>query len=282
MIVDLREPILQHQSMADNASSTLGDGDQPVSSPFPLPKQHHVQIPSVVVPEYERLVPPPIMRYDSSRLAQRERRMLGQTHGGTVVVHFLKRNEWFMETALALLGRQTTWDSGVEAHAFAPRPLTAAPMTLPVASSLRKWNGIGIVQPIDNVWGTARMYGSPIIRSNGYIDEGREAAFERATKLPLENEPRARPGSKLRGRPRLGYADPEDPSSSLSSKNSDMKTLSSESRFSASTSDVASSEASGAQSTEHATSLVSRGTSITQVKSNYSPPPLVLQPGAGH
>jgi len=33
----------------------------------------------------------------------RRRRYQGQRVGGTVVVHFIKRNEWFLETALALL-----------------------------------------------------------------------------------------------------------------------------------------------------------------------------------
>lgn len=32
--------------------------------------------------------------------------------GGTVVVHYCKKNEWFYETALALLGRHRTWSAG--------------------------------------------------------------------------------------------------------------------------------------------------------------------------
>lgn len=31
--------------------------------------------------------------------------------GGTIIVHYCKKNEWFYETALALLGRQRTWSS---------------------------------------------------------------------------------------------------------------------------------------------------------------------------
>ena len=33
----------------------------------------------------------------------RQQRYLGQRVGGTVVVHFIKKNMWYLETALALL-----------------------------------------------------------------------------------------------------------------------------------------------------------------------------------
>ncbi|CAD6922706.1 unnamed protein product [Tilletia controversa] len=39
----------------------------------------------------------------------RARRYLNRPHGGTVVVHFLKKSEWFLETTLALLGTDALW-----------------------------------------------------------------------------------------------------------------------------------------------------------------------------
>ncbi|KAK0550400.1 hypothetical protein OC846_003667 [Tilletia horrida] len=39
----------------------------------------------------------------------RARRYLYRSHGGTVVVHYLKKSEWFFETAIALLGKDVLW-----------------------------------------------------------------------------------------------------------------------------------------------------------------------------
>lgn len=33
-----------------------------------------------------------------------DKRYLGRNLGGTIVVHYLKKDEWFLETSLALLG----------------------------------------------------------------------------------------------------------------------------------------------------------------------------------
>jgi hypothetical protein len=47
--------------------------------------------------------------------ASRERRntrYAGQSVGGTVVVHYIKRNEWFLEAALALLGDDGNIEEG--------------------------------------------------------------------------------------------------------------------------------------------------------------------------
>lgn len=69
----------------------------------------------------------------------RSRRYLGRRFGGTVVVHYLKKKEWFYETALAFSGRGKFWPDGA--------------------------GGTG------SEW---RMYGSPLVRhEDGYISGGR-------------------------------------------------------------------------------------------------------------
>lgn len=90
------------------------------------------------------LVPMPVSKegYPStgtqSAASIRSRRHLYRPHGGTVVVHFLKKNEWFMETSVALLGNGKTWIDGA--------------------------GGIA------SEW---RMWGSPRVREDGYVAEGR-------------------------------------------------------------------------------------------------------------
>ena len=162
-----------------------------------------------IIPDIERLVPPPTLRYEPERMTAHERRMLGLPYGGTVVVHYLKRNEWFLETALALLGRHRTWDSGVEALAYTHTPLIGAlDQQDVVVSKSALWSGRGSVQLADAYWGSARMFGSPIVRSDGYISEGRESAFERVAKLPVG--PISGRLGRLIGRPKKGYADPDE------------------------------------------------------------------------
>ncbi|UZJ56670.1 hypothetical protein CBS101457_005990 [Exobasidium rhododendri] len=70
--------------------------------------------------------------------ALRAQRYLNRPHGGTVVVHYLKKTESWLETALALSGKPTMWTNGA--------------------------GGIG------KEW---RMGGSPLLRSDGYIFQGR-------------------------------------------------------------------------------------------------------------
>ncbi|KAE8257291.1 hypothetical protein A4X13_0g2452 [Tilletia indica] len=71
----------------------------------------------------------------------RARRYLYRAHGGTVVVHFLKKSEWFLETAIALLGKDVLW----------PEPSAGAAMTGAGPAALggraREW----------------RMWGSPTV-----------------------------------------------------------------------------------------------------------------------
>jgi microcystin-dependent protein len=162
-------------------------------------------------------VPAPVLRYDRVRLNLRERRMLGLPYGGTVAIHFLKRNEWFLETALAILGRDRTWDRGIDAPAFAPRPLVAAPASSssldqddsPAAvdelsvSNVPQWEGVGVIHALEDRWGGARMWGSPIVREDGYIVEGR------ARPVLVEEAIPGRLG-RYTGRPKLGFANPEE------------------------------------------------------------------------
>ncbi len=53
-------------------------------------------------------MPLPVNRdQDPEAVELRRNRYLGLPHGGTIVIHYIKKNEWFMETALALIGRHT-------------------------------------------------------------------------------------------------------------------------------------------------------------------------------
>lgn len=87
-----------------------------------------------------RMVPLPTHKDGNGEADElRRRRYLGRRFGGTVVVHYLKKSEWFYETALALSGRQRFWPDGA--------------------------GGTG------SEW---RMYGSPLVRhEDGYISGGR-------------------------------------------------------------------------------------------------------------
>jgi len=138
----------------------------------------------------KKAIPAPQLRYDPANMSLRQKRFLGLPHGGTVVVHYLKRNEWFMETALALLGRERMWDTGLDAPAYPPYVPRPPPghhqQTLPadkhngetiVSSSpnLKSKGGVELVSP---QWGGARMYGSPLIRENGFVSMGRTVPWD--------------------------------------------------------------------------------------------------------
>ena len=124
--------------------------------------------------------------------------MLGKPHGGTVAVHFLKRTEWFYEAALALIGREKMWDSGVDAPAFAPLSVVGEEEVARVP----RWDGVESVESVDPLWGGARMYGSPIVREGGYVTEGREMDRRREVVL---NGIGGRFG-RMRGTPKMGFA----------------------------------------------------------------------------
>lgn len=171
----------------------------------------------------QRAVPAPSMRYDPESMSLRDRRFLGLPHGGTVVVHYLKRNEWFFETALALLGRERMWDAGIDAPAYPAHvpPLPPGSTTDQVKQSphdgvspdrvspIPTWNGNGEVELVSSRWGGARMYGSPLIRENGFIQLGRVIPWD-----TLEKSAEGKYG-KYSTTPKMRYADPpqvEEPS----------------------------------------------------------------------
>lgn len=159
-----------------------------------FPAHNYILPPSIA----DRLVPPPTLRYDSTILSLRQQRMLGKPHGGTVAVHFLKRTEWFYEAALALIGREKMWDSGVDAPAFAPLSVVGEEEVARVP----RWDGVESVESVDPLWGGARMYGSPIVREGGYVTEGREMDRRREVVL---NGIGGRFG-RMRGTPKMGFA----------------------------------------------------------------------------
>lgn len=206
---DTLEPTPTDTTSVDMTPSPSTDEELPINTPtgqirFPA---HNYILPST---SQRKFLPPPSLRYDEATLAIRNRRLLSKSHGGTVAVHFLKRNEWFMEVSLALLGREKTWDSGVDAPAFAPAfagvdLLNHASRDTQVAR-FPVWEGVGSVESVDPYWGAARMYGSPIVRDNGYVSEGREVDRRREVILNSgASSTNSRLGN-LRSTPRLALA----------------------------------------------------------------------------
>jgi hypothetical protein len=85
------------------------------------------------------MLPRPSHKDGNGDYAQlRSQRYLHRPHGGTVVVHYLKKTEWWLETALALSGKPKLWTNGAGGRA-------------------KEW----------------RMGGSPLVRSDGFILPGR-------------------------------------------------------------------------------------------------------------
>lgn len=168
----------------------------------------------------QRAIPAPTLRYDPSTMTLRERRFLGLPYGGTVVVHYLKRNEWFLETALALIGRENFWDTGLDAPAY-PRPIPPRPAgsdhaggggkdneqetdtkPKPIISTIPTWNGKGgEAEIVAAEWGSARMYGSPLVRDNGFVSMGRTVPWD-----ALQKSEQGKYGN-LKGSPRQRYVD---------------------------------------------------------------------------
>lgn len=92
------------------------------------------------VAKQPRMIPLPTHKDGNGEAEElRRRRYLGRSFGGTVLVHYLKKSEWFYETALAFSGRGRFWPDGA--------------------------GGTG------SEW---RMFGSPLVRhEDGYISGGR-------------------------------------------------------------------------------------------------------------
>lgn len=128
-------------------------------------------------------------------------------------MHYLKRNEWFFETALALLGREKTWDGGVDSAAFPSSPaLSSSSMLDSLGSSghdiaiarLPPWTGAGNVEMVDAFWGGARMYGSPLVRDDGFVSEGRAAEARREVVHNVPNTALGGRFGRTRTTPMLG------------------------------------------------------------------------------
>lgn len=203
-----------------------------------------------------RAIPAPTLRYDPDTMTLRERRFLGLPYGGTVVVHYLKRNEWFMETALALLGREKFWDTGLDPPAFQPYvpPPPNGDHLPPYAgdsgeadnkrqkkvATMPTWNGrTGEVEVVPAEWGSVRMYGSPLVKENGYVALGRTVPWD-----ALQKSEEGKYG-KLRGAPKQRFADmpdaggdQESDSSSPVTKHASSQSMSSMSSSSLSTSSL--------------------------------------------
>jgi len=92
----------------------------------------------------------------------RARRYLYRPHGGTVVVHFLKKSEWFLETAIALLGKDVLWPNPNAGAASSPR--ATRPTSLQGGAQ-----GVGDADGFDGTTGLGgrarewRMWGSPVV-----------------------------------------------------------------------------------------------------------------------
>lgn len=166
-------------SATDSRPSSTDPADPVENLPtgkLKVPAQNYI-LPIPDAPE--RLVPPPTLRYDAAALEVRRQRMLGLPHGGTVAVHYLKRTEWFYETALALLGREKMWDAGSPAPAARAAAASSADGQdfggWGVVQAVPPWVGKGTVQVVENGagWGSARRWGSAVVRGDGYVSEGR-------------------------------------------------------------------------------------------------------------
>ncbi|PLW58284.1 hypothetical protein PCANC_00848 [Puccinia coronata f. sp. avenae] len=90
-----------------------------------------------------KFIPSPTLRFDPKEMKLRDERFLHRPHGGTVVVHYLKRSEWFLETSLILLGRAKTWDDGLVPLVYEPtHQLRAAGVNSPASSLQPQGNSV--------------------------------------------------------------------------------------------------------------------------------------------
>ncbi|KWU46466.1 hypothetical protein RHOSPDRAFT_3142, partial [Rhodotorula sp. JG-1b] len=213
-------------SQSSTPPSSSASPSAPVVEDEPLKNEPTSQIRvgqhAFAVPAYdERFLPAPSLRYDPATLTLRQKRMLGRNNGGTVAVHYLKRNEWFFETALALIGRERMWDNGVDAPAYpdspyssnallepySKTPLAVSAVPPPALGSVMSASDTGLaedeIEVLPALWGGPRMYGSPIVLENGMIVEGRraeanrEVVVHRHTSRPLAREEENLPAQTL-------------------------------------------------------------------------------------
>ncbi|GAA6029216.1 hypothetical protein JCM8097_003573 [Rhodosporidiobolus ruineniae] len=159
--------------------------------------QHAYAVPSY----HERFLPAPSLRFEPSALSLRSKRMLGLPYGGTVAVHYLKRNEWFAETALALLGREKMWDGGVDVPAYPLSPYQSNTLLEPLAKTPLAVSSTPVAalvaheaaeyEALPALWGSPRMYGSPIVLESGMVVEGRRAEANREVLVRSRDRDRA-------------------------------------------------------------------------------------------
>ena len=217
---DRRQPVNSTEiEVAPIAAQVNGRGYQFPFNAVPGFRQRFSQIPDPPRSSdtyKQRAVAAPALRYDPQTMSLREKRFLGLSYGGTVVVHYLKRNEWFLETALAILGRERTWDTGSDVPAY-PDEIPRIPAAdgqsrgMPTnnmavehgsVSPMPLWNGKGEVELVSSQWGGARMYGSPLIKDNGYVQLGRVVPWD-----ALEQSVEGKYG-KYTASPKMRYANP--------------------------------------------------------------------------
>ncbi|EGG12974.1 family 31 glycosyltransferase [Melampsora larici-populina 98AG31] len=144
----------------------------------------------------------PAVRFDEDENRLREIRFEGRKNGGTVVVHYLKRNEWFLETQLVLLGKSYTWDSGLEPMDHITRIEKAAIGTK---------NKLEVIESGNERFGGARMYGSPLIELDGTIKMGEASKLEEVEEPDLAIRKTIEGGAGwVRGKPRVRVSDLEN------------------------------------------------------------------------
>jgi len=125
--------------LTDLPNQLLGDQESPPSHMALAAPLHSLRQSGQVDLRRPHLLPRPTHKDGKGEYAAlRAQRYLNRPHGGTVVVHYLKKTEWWLETALALSGKPKMWTNGA-------------------GGSGKEW----------------RMGGSPLVRGDGYILEGR-------------------------------------------------------------------------------------------------------------
>lgn len=184
-------PLDDTEEDEQDPSSTTSSYENFPTGQIRIPHHNYV-LPS---PPSTRYLPPPTPRYDPTTLSIREKRMLGKKHGGTIAVHFLKRNEWFIEAALVLIGREKMWGNGVDSTAFSSSSTHLSSsksggkedLVLPLKEfgdqplESSEWDGEEVLKELEPFWGDARMYGSPIVEDGGFISVGRPVKIPKAS-----------------------------------------------------------------------------------------------------
>ncbi|KAG0146490.1 hypothetical protein CROQUDRAFT_671115 [Cronartium quercuum f. sp. fusiforme G11] len=175
-----------------------------------------------------KLIASPTIRFNDEESKLRQERFEGLNYGGTVVVHYLKRNEWFYETELALLGKSKTWDQGLDLinnhdhdeilnlqSSSNDNKQQLQSNSLSSSSDNHNQNveeNLEMIEVIDeNIFGGARMYGSPVIESDGRISEGKSDEDKDKDDSKLNELSKTVEGGAgwVRGKPKIRVSDEE-------------------------------------------------------------------------